>query len=376
MSIPFPAEIQVTELPDEVQYSLPRRPPNRFHLLGHLGLIAFGLVVGGLPFWLTGVPAIQLLLAGGPGVWLHLVALLHVMPFTLIGAALIVWCMLMLFGSCAIEIADGTIRTVERAGPFYWTRSRPVECIRSLDVRFRPKWSSVTRFLRKQQTRIGPPADFGDLRVECEDAKTLTLVLWYPRRWLRPLADDLAERLTPATTPTRFPMQQAAVEVTETFLVPPGYSKRSGQPDMTTAGLVIIALGCLVAGIGVCLAVGWYRFASTALRTEGIVVRMVRGNDDGTSAPVVRYQAGRHAFELKGSVYSSPPAYSVGEKVHVRYQRDQPGAGRIDSFTERGLAPLLCAGSGVILMAVGLVVISGRPRRHSRGRRARAGSAN
>jgi hypothetical protein len=377
MSVPLPAEIEVTELADGVRYTLPRRRLDRFHLLGHIFLIAFGLFFGGMPLFLTGVPAIRFMLAGGPGAWFHVLPLLHAAPFVLIGAAILAWGVLMLAGSCEIEIRDGAIRTSERAGPFHWTRSRPVECIRELEIRVHPKWSSIKRFMGKERITIGPPADFGVLRAECEGAKPLALVLTYPRSWLRAMADDLAERLTPVTSGTFSPVHKAAVEVTETFLVPPGFRGRSKQPGSNMlVGVVCAALGCLSAGVGVWFTVHSYRFASTALRAEGTVVRLVRSSN-GTSAPVIRYQVSGQAFERQSRVSSRPPAYSVGDKVSVLYRPDQPGTGQIDSFMEQWFVPLLCGGLGTVFVAVGCAIIFARPRRRRAGRgRASAGSAN
>jgi len=373
MSVPLPAEIQVTELADGVRYILPRRRLDRFHALGHIALIAFGLFFGGMPLFLTGIPAIRFILAGGPGAWLHVLPLLNVAPFVLIGAAIIAWGLLMLAGTCEIEIEEGEIRTIERAGPFHWTRSRPVECIRELEIRVHPKWSSSKRFMGKERIRIGPPADFGVLRAECEGAKPLALVLSYPRSWLRPLADDIAERLTPVTSGTFSSVQKAAVEVTETLLVPPGFRGRSKQPaSSVVVAVVCAALGCLIAAVGVWFTVHWYRFASTALRADGTVVRLVRSSD-GTSAPVIHYQVNGQAFKLQGRLYSKPPAYSVGDKVSVLYRPDEPGTGQIDSFTEHWIVPLLCGGSGAVFVAVGFATILARTRRRRASGR---GSAN
>src|SRR5262249_23978903 len=100
---------------------------------------------------------------------------------------------------------------------------------------------------------------------------------------------------------------------------------RLGERRLREA-LLCIAMGSLCAGIGLWFAVQWYRFASIALRTEGTVVRLVSGGS-GTVAPVVRYQAGAQPFEFPGRVYSQPAAYSVGDKVSVLYQPNQPGTG-------------------------------------------------
>jgi hypothetical protein len=131
MSVPLPAEIRITELTDGVRYNLPRRRLDRFHALGTFALIAFGLLFSGVPFFLTGLPAIRFLLTGRPEAGLGILPLLSVAPFVFSGAAIAALGVLLLLGCCEVEFRNGKIRTTERAGPFHWTRSRPVESIRA-----------------------------------------------------------------------------------------------------------------------------------------------------------------------------------------------------------------------------------------------------
>jgi hypothetical protein len=175
----------------------------------------FGLFFGGVPFCRQGLEGIRILLANEPKTGYGVLLLLTVLPAVLVGAALIAWGIWLLVGACDIEIRDGKIATTERAGPFHWTRWRPVESIRRLEVKIIPKWRSTKRFRGKEEIRIGPLSEVGILTIECEDVKPLA-VPGYPRDWLRAIADDLAVRLRPVTSTIRSPVQQAVVEVTET----------------------------------------------------------------------------------------------------------------------------------------------------------------
>src|SRR2546421_3967856 len=88
MSIPLPADIQVTELADGVRYTPPRRRHGGFYALG-IGLIAFGLFFSGVALFMTGFAVIRFNLAGGPGAWFAGLVLLFQVPFVLAGAAII-----------------------------------------------------------------------------------------------------------------------------------------------------------------------------------------------------------------------------------------------------------------------------------------------
>ena len=117
---------------------MPRRCQRAFHALVASVPIVFGLFFGGVPFCRQGLDGIRILLANEPETGYGVLLLLTVLPPVLVGAALIAWGIWLLVGACDIEIRDGKIATIERAGPFHWTRWRPVECIRRLEVKIIP----------------------------------------------------------------------------------------------------------------------------------------------------------------------------------------------------------------------------------------------
>lgn len=56
---------------------------------------------------------------------------------------------------------------------------------------------------------------------------------------------------------------------------------------------------------------------------------------------------------ITGSVSSSPPAFSVGERVTVRYVPGRPDEARIDSFLETWFVSLILGLLGTIFFSVG-----------------------
>jgi hypothetical protein len=140
--------------------------------------------------------------------------------------------------------------------------------------------------------------------------------------------------------------------------------------------VVFLLVGVLLLAIG--LWFGWSSWAdlAQAQRVEGKVVEMVRTESPkgvgskkvqaiskGPSfAPVVEYQAGGQTFRIRGHLASSPPAYAVGDTVGVLFQADRPADGRIDSFSETWLMPLVLGGGGIVFGLVGLLMLVARRR--------------
>jgi hypothetical protein len=73
--------------------------------------------------------------------------------------------------------------------------------------------------------------------------------------------------------------------------------------------------------------------------------------------PTVRFTAADSGpVTFTGWVASDPPAYSVGQQVHVFYDRAQPSSAMIDSFVERLLLPVVFGGIGIVGVGVGMVL--------------------
>jgi hypothetical protein len=129
------------------------------------------------------------------------------------------------------------------------------------------------------------------------------------------------------------------------------------------------ALGILLALSGVSLAVS-PGLSFRSARTEGTVIQLepevelighgipqageiVWYEQVVVSYPVVEYQVEDRKYAYRPR--SALRTYNVGEKVPILYKVDRPGVARIDTFSDRWLAPLLFGGAlvflGVLIMA-------------------------
>jgi hypothetical protein len=90
---------------------------------------------------------------------------------------------------------------------------------------------------------------------------------------------------------------------------------------------------------------------------EVIALNPERGSNGGTLyRPTVRFTTDSGPVTFTGWVASEPPAYTVGEQVHVFYDRAQPSTAIIDSFVERMLLPVVFGGIGIVGVVVGMVL--------------------
>jgi hypothetical protein len=140
--------------------------------------------------------------------------------------------------------------------------------------------------------------------------------------------------------------------------------------------IVVSTLGVLLLTVG--LVMGWSSWSdlSDAQRVEGIVVALVRAekpkgqgpkkgqpvSKEPAFAPVVEYQVGGQTYRVRGHVASFPAAHAVHDIVVVAYPSDRPAEGRIDSFSENWLAPLVFGGGGAFFGLVGLGMLLARKR--------------
>jgi hypothetical protein len=146
----------------------------------------------------------------------------------------------------------------------------------------------------------------------------------------------------------------------------------SPPPRFLTFLLLVIGLAGL--GVGLWLAWSARQATATGLRVPGTVVGLVEvkgkapppgkqskvaNNPNRPSlAPQVEYVVDGQTYRIRGTVSSTIPGYSHGDRVTVRYPPDRPAEGTIDSFAETWLAPLLVVGVSLLftLVGVGLTV--------------------
>jgi hypothetical protein len=230
MSQILPAEIQITELPDGVRYLLPIRQVGPLRFIGLLP-IAFGVVFCSMALYPMAQIVKAVLQPAGPGPQADASFAVLSVPFIVMGLVFIVLGLFLVADHTDIEIKDGRLRVIERAGPFYWTRSRPADRIRKMEI------STTPVKVNDQPVTSGPLADFGILMAECEGAKRFLVVFGYPRNWLKLLAAELARRCNLATGETLVADKQPAIEIVEAPLDPTAFRERPDQPAGSKAVL-------------------------------------------------------------------------------------------------------------------------------------------
>jgi hypothetical protein len=99
-----------------------------------------------------------------------------------------------------------------------------------------------------------------------------------------------------------------------------------------------------------------YRMRSGAVRVPGVVIELEEVADDHGGAlykPVFEFYDNQdRKHRNKGSVASSPPAYTRGEEVTVLYRPENPGEAQLDSFFEAWFVPLIFGLLGSIFSAI------------------------
>ena len=133
--------------------------------------------------------------------------------------------------------------------------------------------------------------------------------------------------------------------------------------DRSTALLLILQALFTLVGLGMLAPALWvgyqsWAFLQAAQAVPGTVIALQWNNDSDTSGarPVVRYEVRGEPYQITGNVWSSPPAYDVGDAVRVLYPRGQPRAGRLDSGFDFWFTPVFLGGMGMVFTLVGIGV--------------------
>ncbi len=121
-------------------------------------------------------------------------------------------------------------------------------------------------------------------------------------------------------------------------------------------------IGLLAAGVGLALAANTIRFRSSAARAEGVVTDLAHRN--GMARAVVEFVDTKGAkHELVSSVETNPPAYAIGEHVHVYYPVERPEQARVDALFESWGASVFCGLFAAIFGGIGGGMLLGSIRR-------------
>ena len=74
-----------------------------------------------------------------------------------------------------------------------------------------------------------------------------------------------------------------------------------------------------------------WRMISESVQTKGRVIELAP-DVRRTRTPVIRYEVDGKSYEFRAGTSSSPPSYSIGDVVVVRYRPSRPGEGYLISF--------------------------------------------
>ena len=88
-----------------------------------------------------------------------------------------------------------------------------------------------------------------------------------------------------------------------------------------------------------------WRLQNEGTTTTGTVVRLEESNSSEGGccvySPVVEFNANGQTYSFEGDNASDPPAYEVGEVVHIIYDPSHPNTAQIDNWSERWLFPII-----------------------------------
>jgi hypothetical protein len=119
------------------------------------------------------------------------------------------------------------------------------------------------------------------------------------------------------------------------------------------AAVAVIGIACLIWSV-----VSYFRitkFLQRCIETSGEVIRLerTRGNRGYDYAPVFCFQtANGESITVTSDISSSPPDFTEGESVRVRYDPSNPSDAKIHSFVQTWGDCVIPAAVGIIFLSV------------------------
>ena len=122
---------------------------------------------------------------------------------------------------------------------------------------------------------------------------------------------------------------------------------------------VLLGVAAVLVVVAAVVAVSTARFVANAERTEGTVIDLSRSEDSEgsvTYSPVVRFTVEGRTIQFTSSSGSSSPP-SVGDRVEVLYDPDDPHDARLSGFLDLWLFPLVAGAIALIASVIGVVFL-------------------
>jgi hypothetical protein len=221
------------------------------------------------------------------------------------------------FGRCEVELSDGELVTFDGIGSLGLRRRRSVGKLRRLVVEHSPLKRNG------QLVKSGPLAEMAGIKAEFTEGKPFWMAIGYPRGWLTPLAEHLAERCRLSTGPGIVPSDLPPIEVAQVSILHPEFVESSEQPpeskvivEQSAQGVVlrIPAAGLFGRGGGGCLfssGVCWCLFM--LLGTFALLFAVPDPNNPGNLDP-------RFAWLILAALWAAGIGLLVGAVYMARRQ--------------------------------------------------------
>ena len=124
---------------------------------------------------------------------------------------------------------------------------------------------------------------------------------------------------------------------------------------LTIIAACFALLGIVITPVGL---IWWQHvrsFVQTAEKTEGTVIELVK--EGKTYRPIVEYadHMGQRQ-ELRSRTGTNPPSYSVGDKVQILYDRNDPDSVKINHWLTLYIFPFLCLFTAFDFIAMAIIL--------------------
>jgi hypothetical protein len=146
-----------------------------------------------------------------------------------------------------------------------------------------------------------------------------------------------------------------ALDMIDTPGAVPSSQADSGRDPFNLMGKIFAAVGILLTCVMLFIFYLKQNTIAKSQRETGYVIDFdYSGN---SSAPRIEYQWNGVRHKFQSNVYTTPPAYRLGEKVELFINKEDPSDVVINSFTGRWLAVMIVGGIGLFFFAFGILFI-------------------